>query len=119
MIFKDTDDLSQNENMSQNNSSTENSNYFQGTMYQGGSDPETPHTEKPRKKKAGKGLVKKAAFCAVLGLTFGVCSGSGVWAVQQFTGTSASQLASTTGTQSSGTGTTASGPRTPGCCGAS
>ena len=56
MIFKDTDDLSQNENMSQNNSSTENSNYFQGTMYQGGSDPETPHTEKPRKKKAGTGL---------------------------------------------------------------
>jgi serine protease Do len=69
--------------------------------------PNNNSTETPRKKKAGKGLVKKAAFCAVLGLTFGVCSGSGVWAVQQFTGNSGSQLAATTEAQSSGTGTTA------------
>lgn len=64
MIFKDTDDLSQNENTSQNNSSTENSNYFQGTQnFRADRIRNTPYRKAPQKESQERGL-SKAAFCS-------------------------------------------------------
>ena len=90
MIFKDTDDMSRSENstaeMGQNTGNYynySNAGNTAGTgndgMYRGTPSPEDPAP----KKKSRKGFIKKAALCAVLGLTFGVCSGAGIWTVQQ------------------------------------
>ncbi len=71
--------------------------YEQDYTYVNQATAEAPKKPKKEKKmRGGNGFLKRAALCAVLGITFGVCSGAGFYTVNRLTGSTAQTESSST-----------------------